>query len=269
MRLALLLLALLLPATAAARDVTAAIVYFNNEGNDELKMLRLGLAEMLIVGVANAEGVTVVERSRINEVLAELELQSSDAIDQSTAVAVGRGLAVDKVVFGGYLEVLGQFVVTARVVDIETGKVDGGSKLAGTVADFSSMVDQLAAELPPVLRGDGDDGANGTTGGTGSTGSTGVTRGSSDPPATTPTPAPSATPEPTAEATPAPTAEPTPTEAAPATPTDPMGAALAFSEGLDYLDRKDLKRARESLRRAIDLDPSLDPARTALAGINI
>ena len=50
---------------------------------------------------------------------------------------------------------------------------------------------------------------------------------------------------------------------------DPLGAALAFSEGLDYLDRQDIPRAREALRRAVELDPGLDDARAELSRIDL
>jgi hypothetical protein len=52
-------------------------------------------------------------------------------------------------------------------------------------------------------------------------------------------------------------------------PVDSLGAALAFSEGLDALDRRDIPRAREALRRAVELDPTLDDARTALEGMKL
>ena len=62
---------------------------------------------------------------------------------------------------------------------------------------------------------------------------------------------------------------PEPEPPTPAAPADPMGAAIAFSEGLDFLDRKDLTRARKRFERAVELDPTLDDAKTELASLSI
>ncbi len=151
--LALLLLAApLLPLRAAESGVRVAVLYFENEGNPELDMLRLGLSQMMITKLAGQPGLTVMERGRINEVLGELDLQKNSAVDPETAVKLGELLGVDRLVMGGYLEVAGQFVLTGRVVDVQTGEVVGGSLHDGEVSDFVPMLSALSAELLPVLK---------------------------------------------------------------------------------------------------------------------
>jgi TolB-like protein len=258
MRLFTTLLATLmtLAATAApasaATDRRIAVLYFENTGNPELEMLKLGLSEMLISDLTGKPGVEVVERGRINEILGELDLQKTDKVDQSTAVQLGRLLGVERIVIGSYFELMGQFQLMGRVVDVETGVIVGASQHNGAVADFMTLEDQLAKGLLPFLSDVKQEQP------------TEIIRGSS--------------PEPVVvhqDGTPdrsrgvgdgGPMAESVVENAA---PPDPLGAALAFSEGLDYLDRKDLTRARDAMRRAIELDPSLGAAQDELAKINI
>ena len=48
-----------------------------------------------------------------------------------------------------------------------------------------------------------------------------------------------------------------------------LDAAVSFSEGLIYLDRDDVSRARESFEQAVASNPDLDAAKQALAAIEI
>jgi TolB-like protein len=136
----------------ASDGLRVAVLYFENEGNPELDMLRLGLAQMMISQLAGKPGLTVMERGRINDVLAELELQKTSAVDAETAVKLGELLGVDRLVLGGYMEAAGQFVLTGRVVDVESGEVIGGTVHSGVVADFVPMLGALSTELLPVLQ---------------------------------------------------------------------------------------------------------------------
>jgi TolB-like protein len=260
-----LALGLILAAAAVAGPVQAAerrvaVLYFENTGNPELEMLKLGLAEMLISDLTGQPGLEVIERGRINDLLGELDLQKSDKVDQSTAVEMGRLLGVQRIVIGSYFELMGQFQLMGRVIEVETGVIVGADQHNGAVADFMTLEDRLAAGLLPFLSDESGDGGGKGTKATGG----GRVRGEGGGDATAST-------EP----------EPTPAESAdagdgtavesvePAANADPLGAALAFSEGLDYLDRKDIRKAREALERAVDLDPSLDAARDELSKINI
>jgi hypothetical protein len=161
------------------------------------------------------------------------------------------------VVLGSYFELMGQFQLMGRVIEVETGKILGADQQNGAVADFMVLEDRLAEGLVPYLA----DGGGGKTGATDPVDKPKVTSGGrvrgegSDEPVESVA-----------------VAEPEPVSArggAAVASADPLGAALAFSEGLDYLDRKDIERARDALNRAVELDPTLDAARDELARINI
>lgn len=253
MRAALLLVAaLLLALPAQAASPRVAVLYFDNVGNPELDMLRLGLAEMMIVDLSNRPDLAVVERNRINQVLGELDLQRTDKMDPSKAVEIGKLLGAERMVLGSYFELLGTLTVTASVVEVETGQSIGGHKVQGQVAEFSGLLEQVTGGVTPALvQGRDWLQATPTPEPTKTGASDRVRGGGSDGGGAM------------AESAPA----PEPDDAAPAG--DPLGAALAFSEGLDFLDRKDLKRARDALQRAVTMDPGLDLAREELAKIKI
>jgi len=283
MRVFLLLLSLLVaaPTVARAEPVKLAVMYFENSGNPELEMLKLGLAQMLITDLSSTGAYEVVERTRLNELLGELELQKTDTVDQSTAVEAGKVVGAHYMVLGGYFELMGTFRVDARLVDVATGRVMSvGAN--GTTAGFLDVQKELVGALEgaiaeaekrreesggaPRTRPKGEESTGGGASGVleGETGKTGTTRtrgdaggggaggGSAG-----------------GGAVMAESVDDVAEEVATAAAKDPLGAAMAFSEGLDLLDRKDLARAREHFERALELDPGLDDARSELASLAI
>jgi TolB-like protein len=93
-----------LAADPAPKKPIVAVLYFDTPEKgphaDELFDLRKGVAEMIIADLVASDRVIVVERARLEAVLAELKLQASDKFDASTAVKVGRLLGANYLVFG-------------------------------------------------------------------------------------------------------------------------------------------------------------------------
>src|SRR5215475_8911258 len=109
----LALCAFLLASAAQAR--TVAVAYFDNTSKDpELEPLRKGLADMLITDLAHLKSIKVVERDRLNEVLKEIKLSKSAFIDPATAQKLGKGLAAEYLMTGGYLVAAGKMRIDAR-----------------------------------------------------------------------------------------------------------------------------------------------------------
>jgi TolB-like protein len=153
MRLSLAVFALwLVPLLAHAAPPTVAVMYFDYQGKDEeLALLKKGLASMLISDLAGQAAFSVVERERLEDVLAELKLQSSAKIDQSSAVRAGKLLGARYLVLGGYFDVLKTLRIDARVIEVETGKVLKSTGASGKPDDFLSIEQRIAAELTTQL----------------------------------------------------------------------------------------------------------------------
>jgi TolB-like protein len=139
--------AMLCGATALAAKPTVAILYFDYEKEDELSVLKKGLTQMLISDLAAHEKVTLVERARLQDVLAELQLAQSRKTDPETAVKIGKLLGARYIVVGGYFQVLGQLQVTARLVEVETSKTMAGVQARGKPDDFFTLEQDLSAQL--------------------------------------------------------------------------------------------------------------------------
>lgn len=89
-----------------------------------------GVAEMVGGELANSASVVVVERAAIEAIVKELQLQAS-GLTAADAARVGRGLNARKVVLGGVRRFGDStFVLTARVVDVETQQVEGSREVS-------------------------------------------------------------------------------------------------------------------------------------------
>ena len=90
----------------ANEKLTLAVSYFENTSKDTaLAPLSRGLAEMLITDLSTSSLVTVVERSRLNDVLKEISLQKNPFFDSKSAAKLGKGLGAALIVTGSYLKV--------------------------------------------------------------------------------------------------------------------------------------------------------------------
>lgn len=157
--LSLVAAALLAPALAAAGPgkasarPTVAILYFDYDGSsEEMGFLRKGLTQMLVSDLIDVSEVEIVERVRLEEALAELELNRSRKIDPRSASRVGKLLGARYLVMGGYFDIAGTLRMDARVVAVETGKVVASIGKHSKVEEFMALEQHLASELARVFR---------------------------------------------------------------------------------------------------------------------
>jgi TolB-like protein len=139
------------PGTAqAARSI--AIAYFdNNTGSAELDPLRKGLADMLITDLGQLQALQIVERERLNQVLGELKLGTSKFIDPKTAQKLGKGLAAELIMTGGYTLSGDLLRVDVRVIEVSTAKVLVSEKVEGKKQQFFALEKDLVDILIGTL----------------------------------------------------------------------------------------------------------------------
>ena len=139
------------PAQAEAKP-TVAILYFDYSGRDEdLAALRKGLAQMMISDLSGLDAIQIVERGRIEDVMAELKLGESHKLDAATAARAGKLLGARYMVLGGYFDLKTKLRVDARVVEVESGKVIQSVGANGEADDFLGVEQKLVADVGAVL----------------------------------------------------------------------------------------------------------------------
>jgi TolB-like protein len=127
---------------------TIAILYFDNSsGNAQLDALKKGLADMLISDLSNLKMLRVVEREKLEEVMAELKLSSGREFDPATRQKLGKLLGAETILFGSYFDMMGQFRIDARIVKTETGEILKSEGVSGITADFMKLEKQLVWKI--------------------------------------------------------------------------------------------------------------------------
>jgi TolB-like protein len=107
---------------------------------------------MLISDMSSLDGVRIVERDRLQEIMEELKLGQTAKIDPQSAAKVGKLLGARYMVMGGYFDLMGMLRVDARVVEVETGRVLQSLGANGKPDDFLTVEQKLSGDLGNVLR---------------------------------------------------------------------------------------------------------------------
>ncbi len=132
---------------AHAARTLAVLPLDQGAGSEEYAGLGTALSGMLVSDLSQVETLQLVERSRLEELLAEMELSSTGFLDPSTAQQLGGGLGAELLVAGSYSVVAEAFLLDARVVEVESGTVLKAVDAQGTVADFVTVEKDLVEAL--------------------------------------------------------------------------------------------------------------------------
>lgn len=144
------MLALLVPGLAHATTL-AVLPLGQGVKGEAYEGLGEALAGMIVSDLAGAEGLTLVERQRLEALLSELELGKTGFLDPKTAGKMGRGLGAEMVLVGTFTVVEGTLALDARIVRVESGEVLEGATASGTIADFVSVEKDLVEAILPKL----------------------------------------------------------------------------------------------------------------------
>ncbi|MFO0750311.1 MAG: CsgG/HfaB family protein [Myxococcota bacterium] len=137
---------------AGAAPIRVSVLYFDNHtGDPAFDEIGKGLADMLVTDLAGVSGLELVERSRLEAVLAEQSLQKKAISDPATAVKIGKILGARWAITGALTAVAPELRVDLRMIDIQTGKVTVAEKVVGPKDQFfaleAKLVDRFVAAL--------------------------------------------------------------------------------------------------------------------------
>ncbi|MFT3707874.1 MAG: CsgG/HfaB family protein [Archangium sp.] len=122
--LALSLATALICAAGAEEPPVVSVLYFDNNSNDpELEFMRKGFTDLLITDLVAWDGVKVVERTRLEDVMKELKFQQTKYVDKASAAKLGKILSATYLIYGSILPGGTQVNVEARLVRASDGVV--------------------------------------------------------------------------------------------------------------------------------------------------
>src|SRR5213078_4990344 len=104
-----------------------AVLPFDNSGSygqdkENFEALEKGIAGMMISELAANPSARVVERERIEKLVAEQNLGVSGKVTAETAAKVGKLVGARYVITGAFIDFYGDFRLDARMINVETSE---------------------------------------------------------------------------------------------------------------------------------------------------
>jgi TolB-like protein len=144
-----------IPAQQKTKKITLAVLYFDNNSvvnKDKMEPLKKGIADMLITNLSKIKAFRVVERERLNDVMEELRLDQTNAVDQSTAQKMGKLLGAQTLLLGSFVNFFGDKIrVDLRIVETETGLTLKAEEITDDVDDLFDIINDLTVKVSKEL----------------------------------------------------------------------------------------------------------------------
>ena len=142
--------------SAFSQPVRVAILDFENTSEvSKYDGLGKALGNMLITDLKNKiprSKVIFFERTQLNKILSEQNLQKGLDFDRSTAVSIGKLAGVDYVILGSLYVLNGTCNISSRMVSVETSEIVGSKESNGQIEDWLQLKNILAIELGKGLQ---------------------------------------------------------------------------------------------------------------------
>src|ERR1051325_2712276 len=145
------------PVTRAQNAPVVTVLAFDNAafgpGAKDYDGIGKGVMDLLIMDLASAGKVRVVDRERIQNILDEQKLTSSGAVDGATAVRVGKLLGACYSIYGSFMrdQRTGNNTITLHTTSNETGQIGNGQKIESKGDDIMGLIAQASAKFISMM----------------------------------------------------------------------------------------------------------------------
>lgn len=143
-------------AATAEPKAVVAVLQFDNSAmvqREEFAAMTVGVQVMLADALATNGRVRVVEREKIQEILAEQNLATAGRIEPATAAKLGKILGAQYILLGAIIvDPKMDMRLTVRAVNTETSEYAYTEGVAGKGDKIFKLVDELAAKVNAGLK---------------------------------------------------------------------------------------------------------------------
>jgi TolB-like protein len=155
-KIIIVILSVLFTNIALSQVLRMAISDFENlSGNPKYDGLGKALSSMLISDIElNVSGkkMQLVERSQLNKILKEQNLQTSKSFDKATTVKVGKLLGVNFILVGDIFVLNDDIIINARLTSVENGDIQFSNKQEGKLSQWLTVKTKIAKDLSSNLK---------------------------------------------------------------------------------------------------------------------
>jgi TolB-like protein len=142
------------PAQSTADVPTVAVLDFTGfmlgEAGNSVAIGK-AVSAMLVTEFSGRDGMRVVERARLNDLLTEQRLALSGRVEESSAIEVGKLLGVQYVFYGQITSIADNLRIDIRATDVETSEVVSVLKKNDKTEELLGVVVWIADEFSKKL----------------------------------------------------------------------------------------------------------------------
>jgi TolB-like protein len=137
--------------TLPPKPGTVAVFYFKDLSPDnQFRYLQKAMAEMIITDLAQVKSLQVLERVRVQFLLAEMQMGQTGIVEENTAPRAGRLLGAENLIVGS-LEP-GSLAAKASVTSTTTEDVLGAFSVTAEQEEFYVLEKEIVYNILKVLR---------------------------------------------------------------------------------------------------------------------
>jgi curli biogenesis system outer membrane secretion channel CsgG len=114
---------------------------------DDYQALRRGLAALTLAELTAQQGIRVVERAQLQQILQEQNLGREGRLDNNALVNVGRLIGARYMITGTLIDIRGDMRIDARIFDTETSQILRAQSVRGRMDNLYDMVTRLSGQL--------------------------------------------------------------------------------------------------------------------------
>ncbi len=130
-----------------AREMHILVYPFENIGDKQYSWIGAGMTETVISDLTRIKGIGVVTNQDRRKAIKEIELGMTGLIDEQKAVKAGQMTGANVIFTGTYMVSGRNIRVNARLIEVETSKVEKSTKLDGDVDRIFDLQDKVVIGL--------------------------------------------------------------------------------------------------------------------------
>ena len=132
--------------------VISVLPFEDRTKKSELAWMSKGVPDLLVAALAGNPALTVVHRTRTEEVVREQIFQLSGQVEEESAVKVGRLVGATLLVTGSVSVIGTQTRIDGQLIGIERGTVLATAEAEGPLTDLSTVAKQFVAKVLQTMK---------------------------------------------------------------------------------------------------------------------
>ena len=137
------------------KTIIAVVDFKNTSQNTRLNYLEQTIPEAISTTMARSGRLEIVERSRLEAAMQEMDMSMLGIVDEETAAELGRAVGATTIMVGSFVSISGFVRINARLIDVQTARVLTAESVQGPEAGegLFNLMDQIAAAMERQLIG--------------------------------------------------------------------------------------------------------------------